>query len=112
LQGRFEFKQYLDQGAASILMPDAPLTGGVSEWLRIAALAEVSSVAVTPHFLPELHIHLVAAVKSATYIEHFPLIDDLLSETISVSDGFAIPPDRPGHGMCWNPDALERYTSS
>lgn len=110
LQGRFEFKQYLDRGAASVLMPDAPLTGGVSEWLRIAALAEAASVPVTPHFLPELHIHLAAAAKSATFVEHFPLLDDLLCETLAVSGGAAVPPDRPGHGLVWNPDALDRYT--
>lgn len=111
LQGRFEFKHYLDQGAAAVLMPDAPLTGGISEWLRIATLAEAAGVAVTPHFLPELHIHLVAAAKAATYLEHFPLLDDLLTETIPVTNGTAAPPDRPGHGMLWNPDALERYTT-
>lgn len=110
LQGRFEFKSYLDRGAASILMPDAPLTGGISEWVRIATLAEAAGVAVTPHFLPELHIHLVAATKAATYLEHFPLLDDLLTETITVTDGVAAPPDRPGHGMSWDPDALDRYT--
>lgn len=110
LHGRFEFKSYLDRGAAAVLMPDAPLTGGISEWVRIATLAEASGAAVTPHFLPELHIHLVAATKAATYLEHFPLLDELLTETLTVTDGVATPPDRPGHGMCWNTDALERYT--
>jgi L-alanine-DL-glutamate epimerase-like enolase superfamily enzyme len=110
LQGRFEFKNYLDHGAASVVMPDAPLTGGISEWVRIATLAEAASVAVTPHFLPELHVHLVASTKAATYLEHFPLIDDLLTETVTVIDGFASPPGLPGHGMRWDQEALERYT--
>jgi L-alanine-DL-glutamate epimerase-like enolase superfamily enzyme len=110
LQGRFEFKSYLDRGAAAVLMPDVPLTGGISEWIRIATLAEASGVAVTPHFLPELHVHLVAATKAATFLEHFPLLDELLTETLSVTGGAATPPDRPGHGMSWNTDALEHYT--
>ncbi|MEO3886679.1 mandelate racemase/muconate lactonizing enzyme family protein [Nonomuraea sp. B5E05] len=112
LQGRFEVKQYLDQGACAILMPDAPLAGGVSEWLRISTLAEVSGIAISPHFLPELHVHLAAAAKPATYVEHFPLIDDLLLETVTVRGGMAVPPDLPGHGMRWNPDALDRFTAA
>ncbi|NJP94849.1 mandelate racemase/muconate lactonizing enzyme family protein [Nonomuraea sp. FMUSA5-5] len=110
LLGRFEAKQYLDEGACAVLMPDAPLAGGISECLRIATLAEAASVAISPHFLPELHVHLAAAAKSATYVEHFPLIDDLLAETLTVRDGMAVPPDRPGHGMRWNPEALDHYT--
>ncbi len=40
---------------------------------------------------------------------HFPLIDDVLEETLSISDGAATPPDRPGHGMRWDEDALDRF---
>src|SRR5262249_30453038 len=75
LQGRFEFAQYLQAGAASVLQPDAPLMGGVSEWLRVATIAEAFGATISPHFLPELHVHLAAAAKSCTYLEHFPLID-------------------------------------
>jgi L-alanine-DL-glutamate epimerase-like enolase superfamily enzyme len=112
LQGRFAFKQYLDQGAAAVLMPDAPLAGGVTEWMRIAVLAEASSVAISPHFLPELHVHLAAATRAATWVEHFPLLDDLLLETLSPSGGVVCPPDRPGHGLLWDPDALDRFSAS
>ena len=75
LQGQFEVKQYLDRQAAAVLMPDAPITGGVTEWLRIATLAEVSSVAVSPHFLPELHVHLAAAAPAATFVEDKAALD-------------------------------------
>jgi L-alanine-DL-glutamate epimerase-like enolase superfamily enzyme len=112
LQGRFEVKRYLDCGGAAVIMPDAPLTGGVSEWLRIATLAEASGVAVSPHFLPELHVHLAAAARAATWIEHFPLIDDLLLDTLVPRDGTIAPPDRPGHGMLWDQAALDRYAAS
>jgi L-alanine-DL-glutamate epimerase-like enolase superfamily enzyme len=40
-------------------------------------------------------------------VEHFPLIDDVLRETLRVKDGRAAPPERPGHGMLWNLDELE-----
>lgn len=107
LHGRFEFAAYLRAGAASVLQPDVPLTGGVTEWLRISAVAEVFGATLSPHFLPELHIHLAAAVPNCPYVEHFPLIDDVLHETLAVRDGRAAPPDRPGHGLLWNVDTLD-----
>ncbi|MER7209007.1 mandelate racemase/muconate lactonizing enzyme family protein [Streptosporangium sp. NPDC000239] len=108
LHGRHEFANYLREGAASVLQPDVPLCGGVTEWLRISAVAEVFGAVLTPHFLPELHINLAAAVPNCAYVEHFPLIDEVLAETLPVSGGVAAPPDRPGHGMLWDGAALDR----
>jgi L-alanine-DL-glutamate epimerase-like enolase superfamily enzyme len=93
-----------------VWMPDTPLAGGVSEFLRIDALAEAHGASVTPHFLPELHVHLVAAGRAATWLEHFPLLDDLLAETLDIRNGHATPPDRPGHGVRWDEDRLAQYT--
>ncbi|OLT07707.1 hypothetical protein BJF90_13600 [Pseudonocardia sp. CNS-004] len=89
--------------AAPVWMPDAPLAGGVSEFLRIAALAEAHGTTVTPHFLPELHVHLVAAARPATWLEHFPLLDDLLGEVLAPVDGMVAPPERRDTGWCGTP---------
>lgn len=107
LHGRFEFATYLQAGAATVLQPDVPLTGGVSEWLRIAAIAESHGATLSPHFLPELHVHLAAATPNCPYVEHFPLIDGVLLETLDIIDGVVSPPDRPGHGLAWDHDALD-----
>ncbi|MFG3662548.1 mandelate racemase/muconate lactonizing enzyme family protein [Streptomyces sp. NPDC047706] len=96
--------------SAPVWMPDAPLTGGVSEFRRIDALAEAHGASVTPHFLPELHVHLVAAGRATTWLEHFPLLDDLLAQTLPVKDGRAAPPERPGHGMLWDHERLAAHT--
>ncbi|GLZ38402.1 mandelate racemase/muconate lactonizing enzyme family protein [Actinokineospora sp. NBRC 105648] len=109
LHGRFEFANYLRAGAASVLQPDVPLVGGVTEWLRISAIAEPFGAVLAPHFLPELHVHLAAAVPNCPTVEHFPLIDDVLSETVEIAGGFATPPERPGHGIRWDRDALDRF---
>ncbi|MFI8453501.1 mandelate racemase/muconate lactonizing enzyme family protein [Streptomyces erythrochromogenes] len=95
--------------SAPIWMPDAPLAGGVSEFLRIDALAEAHGASLTPHFLPELHVHLVAAGRTTTWLEHFPLLDDLLEETLEIRNGRAAPPDRPGHGLRWDEDRLSAH---
>lgn len=96
--------------SAPVWMPDAPLTGGVSEFRRIDALAEAHGASVTPHFLPELHVHLVAAGRSTTWLEHFPLLDDVLAETLVIKDGVGAPPDRPGHGLVWDNERLAART--
>lgn len=107
LHGRLEFASYLSVGAASVVQPDAPLMGGITEWLHVAAFAEAAGATISPHFLPELHVHLALAVPHCQYIEHFPLIDDLLLESVRIVDGVAYPPARPGHGLLWDVDALD-----
>lgn len=110
LHSRFAFAEYARRGAASVLQPDVPLLGGVTEFLRIAAVAEVLGATISPHFLPELHIHLVAAAPTGTFVEHFPLIDDLLAERLNAADGFMRPPERPGHGIRWDAEALVHFS--
>jgi L-alanine-DL-glutamate epimerase-like enolase superfamily enzyme/DNA-binding HxlR family transcriptional regulator len=109
LIGRFEFAEYLRQGAAAVVQPDLPLAGGISEGLRVATLAEAHGAVLCPHSLPELHVHLVAAAKAGKYVECFPLLDELLQEPLQVSGGVTRPPDRPGHGILWSAEALQRY---
>jgi L-alanine-DL-glutamate epimerase-like enolase superfamily enzyme len=109
LIGRFEFLEYLRQGAAAVVQPDLPLTGGISEGLRVATLAEAHGAALCPHFLPELHVHLVAAAKAGKYVECFPILDELLQEPLQASGGVVRPPERSGHGILWSAEALERY---
>jgi L-alanine-DL-glutamate epimerase-like enolase superfamily enzyme len=104
-----EFSAYLTAGAATVLQPDAPLCGGVTGWRKISAVAQAHSVTLAPHFLPELHIHLALSAPNCSYVEHFPLLDDVLLETIEVKDGRAVAPDRPGHGLLWNEDRLDEY---
>lgn len=112
LIGRFEFVEYLRHGAAAVVQPDTPLMGGISECMRVATLAEAHGATLCPHFLPELHVHVVAATKAGKYVEYFPLVDDLLEESLPVSGGMARPPDRPGHGMVWAAEALQRYSAT
>jgi L-alanine-DL-glutamate epimerase-like enolase superfamily enzyme len=110
LIGRYEFADYLRHGAAATLQPDAPLMGGISEWQHVGVLADTANATISPHFLPELHVHLAAANPAATYVEHFPLLDDLLLDTLQPTNGELVPPDRPGHGMAWDDEALDKHT--
>jgi L-alanine-DL-glutamate epimerase-like enolase superfamily enzyme len=109
LQGRFEFVNYIQNEAASIFQPDCPLVGGITEWKRIATISEAFGISISPHFLPELHIHLAASTDNCISIEHFPLIDDLLESTLEIEDGYAKLPSSPGIGMQWDEEKIKFF---
>jgi L-alanine-DL-glutamate epimerase-like enolase superfamily enzyme len=97
-----QFREYLEQGACSIVQPDVARIGGITPWIKTAHLAETFDVAVCPHFLMELHVSLCAAVPNATWVEYIPQLDDITTSRMQVRDGFALPPETPGLGIAWD----------
>ncbi len=106
---RSGFLPYLAGAAADILQPDACLVGGLSEAMQVAELADAHGLALAPHFMTELHIHLAAALPRPCYLEYYPFMDDLLEERLEVRDGSVLVPSRPGHGVAFTRQAWERY---
>ena len=70
-QTRWDFLDIINRGAAAILQPDAGVCGGITEFRRIAALAAAHGITIAPHWLADLHVHLVASTPNATYVEFF-----------------------------------------
>src|ERR1700761_1098012 len=70
--GRWRFKELLDKEAAAILQADAAVCGGITEFRRIAALADAYGVTMCPHWFHDLHVHLVAAASNGQFVEYFP----------------------------------------
>ena len=100
------FREYLEHGAAQIVQADVARIGGITPWLKAAHLAEAFNVAVSPHFLMELHVSLVAAIPNGQYVEYIPQLRSITLDEISVHDGNAIAPDVPGIGINWDMDAI------
>ncbi len=112
--GRWRFKELLDKGGAQILQTDAAVCGGITEWRRIASLADAYGVTVCPHWFHDLHVHLVAAAPNARYVEYFP--DDqvlnfkrLVSRQLEMRDGNLLVPTGPGLGFEFDEEAVSRY---
>ena len=101
------FREYLQRDAASVIQVDVARIGGITPWLKTAHLAESFNVAVSPHFLMELHVSLVAAVPNGRWVEYIPQLDLLTTEGMRIEDGRAIPSDEPGLGIAWDFDAIE-----
>lgn len=101
-----QFKDYLVQGAASVVQVDVARIGGITPWLKVAHMAEAHNVPVCPHFLMELHVSLVCAVPNAPWLEYIPQLDGLTAAPMRMEKGRAHPSDRPGLGIDWDEDRL------
>lgn len=101
------FGDYLAAGAAGIVQVDVARVGGITPWLKVAHAAEAMNVRVAPHFLMELHVSLAAAVPNGLYVEHIPQLQAITRNRITVTDGYAVPPDEIGLGIDWDPDAID-----
>ena len=85
--------------AADYLMPDAPRVGGITPFLKVAALADHAGLMLAPHFAMELHVHLAAAFPREPWVEHFEWLEPLFNERIEISNGRMQVPTRPGLGL-------------
>jgi L-alanine-DL-glutamate epimerase-like enolase superfamily enzyme len=97
-----QFREYLEQGACSIVQPDVARIGGITPWIKVAHMAEGFNVPVCPHFLMELHVSLCAGVPNAAWVEYIPQLDDITTSRIKVEGGYAFPPETPGLGIEWD----------
>jgi L-alanine-DL-glutamate epimerase-like enolase superfamily enzyme len=94
-----EHKGLITANGCDIIQPDAPRVGGITQFLRLAALADERGLGLAPHFAMEIHLHLAAAYPREPWVEHFDWLDPLFNERLETKDGRMIVPDRPGLGI-------------
>jgi galactonate dehydratase len=119
LRTRWDFLPVLQHRLADYLMPDTVWTGGISEAKKIASLAEVFNVPISPHVVPMGPLELIAAGHVVTSIPNFyrlehshPLIEahaQLLDEPYQVTEGHLILNGKPGLGYTLNEDWLRAH---
>lgn len=96
-------------GAGDLVMPDLMRIGGVSGWLRAAAIAGAAGLPMSSHLYPEFSAHLLRVTESAHWLEWQDWANPILAEPFTLSDGNLLIPDRPGAGIDWNEEAVARY---
>jgi mandelate racemase len=99
----------LEHHAADYVMPDLERIGGVTGWLRAAALAKSYGLEMSSHLFPEVSAHLLAATPTCHFLEYVDWADKIVEEPLQIVDGFAAAPQRPGTGVTWNRKAVEKY---
>jgi len=112
-QTRFAFRDLIEARAVDVLQPDVAIAGGITETLRICALAATHGLTVAPHLwggavLFASGLHLAVATPCVTTLEFArgdnPLLNDLVEEPFDLVDGYVLAPDRPGLGLTLNRD--------
>lgn len=113
--GRWAFQELFRTIVPDLVRIDATTMGGISEALKVCALASVHARPVIPHIFPEIHVHLAAALPTVSAVEitvpeyEIDLAYRLFSEWIRIEAGTIVAPTRPGLGVELDPRAVDRY---
>lgn len=109
------FRDLISNGAVDIIQPDATVLGGITEFMKVAALAKAYHIPVSPHWEQEVHMHMVGAFPNTMWVEYFMreievrVEDKIYKDFVVAKDGFLEIPDKPGLGIEFDEKALEKY---
>jgi mandelate racemase len=110
--GVYEMELALSLKACDLVMPDPQQIGGVTGWLRAAALAQAAGVPCSSHLFIEISAHLLPVTPTCHYLEYLDVAAPVLAEPLRPVDGRIQAPTRPGIGLQWNEEAVKRYLVS
>jgi mandelate racemase len=99
----------LQKKACDFVMPDFMRIGGVTGWLRAAAIAGTAGVPVSSHLYPEVAAHVMRVTETAHWLEWQDWIDPLLQQPYAVAQGQLQIPDEPGVGLAWDEESVARH---
>jgi mandelate racemase len=107
--GPHEMARCVAAGASDLGMPDAMKIGGVTGWLRAAAIADAAGLPISSHLFPEISAHLLAASPTGHWLEYVDWAEPILQQPLYIQRGRAVAPDVPGCGIAWDEAAVERF---
>ncbi|HET7343800.1 MAG TPA: mandelate racemase/muconate lactonizing enzyme family protein [Methylomirabilota bacterium] len=103
------FRHLLEARSIDIPMIDLLRVGGITQWMKVAGMAEAFNLPVVSHLVPEIHVHLVAAAPNGLTVEYMPWTLRLYEETPALEGGQLVVPTRPGLGLAFDQAAIKRY---
>ncbi len=110
LYGIAPFRQMMEAHSVDIIMVDIIRAGGVTQWMKIAGMAEAFNLPIVSHVMPEILVHLVAAAPNGLTVEYMPWMLALYEETPAIENGMLILPDKPGLGLTFDEAAVKAFT--
>ena len=99
----------IQAGAGDYVMPDLMRIGGVTGWLRAAAIAGAAGIQMSSHLYPEMASHLLRIAETGHWLEWQDWAHPILAEPFELQDGHLLIRDVPGAGLDWDEAAVQRY---
>jgi mandelate racemase len=109
IYGPRHFLQAVAAGAADCYMPDLGRIGGVTGWLRSAAIAGAANLRMSTHLYPEFSAHLMRVTETADWLEWRDWGNPFLAEPFEIRKSAIHIPDRPGAGIAWDEAAVKKF---
>jgi mandelate racemase len=106
--GPLEMQHAIDAGASDFMMLDVMKIGGVTGWLRAAALAQSKGIPISSHLWPELSAQLLCLTPTAHWLEYSDWWNPIVVQPIAVKDGMANPTGALGTGVWWDEEVVRR----
>ena len=110
--GITSFRHLLEHRSIDIVMIDLLRVGGITQWMKVAGMAEAFNLPVVSHLVPEIHVHLIAAIPNGLTVEYMPWTLRLYEETPAIENGMLVVPKKPGLGLLFDQAAIKRYQVS
>jgi L-alanine-DL-glutamate epimerase-like enolase superfamily enzyme len=105
-----EFQHYITAKAVDIVQLDVCTVGGITQWRKVAVLANAFNLGISTHYAEEIHVHLLASIPNALIAErHAYRLDHVLERPLTFQKGGITPPEIPGHGMVFDEKKLLPY---
>jgi L-alanine-DL-glutamate epimerase-like enolase superfamily enzyme len=111
---RWGARELIEAHAADVIQLDPTTCGGISEWLKVAAMASAYHHPMAPHGNPNIGSCCVAAVENGLITENYPTAfkNTLMAPVDFREDGYIYMSDAPGLGITWDEDVIETYRVS
>ncbi|HXP73376.1 MAG TPA: mandelate racemase/muconate lactonizing enzyme family protein [Stellaceae bacterium] len=109
LWGIAPFRHMLEARSVDIVMIDLVRVGGITQWLKVAGMAEAFNLPVVSHLIPEVHVHLIGAIPNGLTVEYMPWLMRLFEEVPRPVKGELAMPSVPGLGLKFDQAALKRF---
>jgi L-alanine-DL-glutamate epimerase-like enolase superfamily enzyme len=101
--GIVPFRHLIEARSIDIVMIDLLRVGGITQWLKVAGMAEAFNMPVVSHLIPEIHVQLIPAIPNGLTVEYMPWSHRLWAEMPAIEDGQIVVPRKPGLGLELSP---------
>jgi len=109
LWGISPFRQMIQAHSVDIVMIDLVRVGGVSQFMKVASMAEAFNLPVVSHVMPEMLVHVIAACPNGLTVEYMPWMLILYEETPKIEKGELVLPGKPGLGLKFDEKVIARF---